>query len=70
MEQWNGIVEWWNGGIVEWVTMTNDPAPHQFIRACAHYAAQLQQTVRKARENIGQGCRFGEAKSTEHILIV
>ena len=28
---WN--VERWNG-IVEWATMTNDPVPHQLIRAC------------------------------------
>ena len=46
VERWNGIVEWWNGGIVEWATMTNDPVPHQVI----HYAAQLEQSQKGDRE--------------------
>ena len=49
MERWNGIVEWWNGGIVEWATMTNDPVPHHlFVRA--HYMQLSLSRVRQARE--------------------
>ena len=51
-------MEWWNGGMVEWATMTNDPVPHHlFVRA--HYAAQLAESDRRERR-IGQGCRLGE----------
>ena len=49
MERWNGIVEWWNGGIVEWATVTNDPVPHHLF-ARAHYAAQLEQSQKGKRE--------------------
>ena len=56
MERWNGIVEWWNGGIVELATMTNDPVPHHLF-ARAYYAAQLEQG-----ERIGQRCRLRERR--------
>ena len=49
MERWNGIVEWWNGGIVEWATMTNVPVPHHLF-VHAHYAAQLEQSQTGERE--------------------
>ena len=39
----------WNGGIVEWATMTNDPVPHHLF-ARAHYAAQLEQSQKGERE--------------------
>ena len=32
-------MEWWNGGIVEWATMTNDPVPHQLICVCALFSS-------------------------------
>ena len=64
VEQWNGIVEslWWNGGIVEWATMINDPY-HTNLFAHAHYAAQSQKGEREE-------CVDREAKATEHMLIV
>ena len=45
MEQWNGIVEWWNSGIVEWTTLY-----HTNVFERAHYAAQLEQSQKGDRE--------------------
>ena len=36
--------------MVEWATMTNDPVPHQLIRALVHYESQLEQSQIGDRE--------------------
>ena len=68
MEQWNSGMEWWNGGIMEWPTMTNDPV-HTNLFACVHYVAQLEQST-ESDVNRGRGERARdvdrEAKAIEH----